>query len=492
MVSSTNEMLEVGQYNGPASSVVSPLDLQVYISDPRQAESDTYGLYANDKWSLNKNWNFQIGARFDKYSAKDMNGSSVVSATGWSPRLGANWDVLGDSVWLVKASFSRYNSGVADAIAQAVTNAGNPTEIEYGYTGPVNANGPKGSNLQPLSVVTNPANYSQTTNNILYYSNPTVNVALASGLKSPHVDEAQLEGDYSFRNTGIGDGFVRVSMVNKKWSDLFDYTQGNNGMVATTGGNYFLKVWENSPIATRKYKDMEIEAQTTKAGWLFDIGITWSDLEGNYQGETTYSPLSGQGLSYFTYVNGKQEYDPALAAPYGKLTGDVPLRIRGQVSKSIESAMGKTTLGWIYRFDSGQHFNQFRGLASTALSADFGGNPPAVPYGGSYTQYLNNQLGTGVGPANAYIDMAITQDFNLVKLAGTQVAAFVKLNIQNLFNHMQVTNYTVTYNNANNLTDAWSYAQGGNYATNNSGNYNNTSNGYSNARIIYISAGVKF
>jgi hypothetical protein len=475
---------------------VSPLDLQVYISDPRQAESDSYGLYANDKWSLNKNWNFQIGGRYDKYSAKDLNGAQVVSATGWSPRLGANWDILGDSVWLVKASFSRYNSGVADAIAQAVTNAGNPTQINYGYQGPVNTDGPQGSNLQPLSVVTNPANYPQTAANTMLYANPIINVKLANGLKSPHVDETQLEGDYSFRNTGIGDGFVRLSMVNKKWGDLFDYTQGNNGTVQATGGPYFWKVWENSSLATRKYKDMEIEAQTTKAGWLFDIGITWSDLEGNYQGEGTYTPFSGQGLSYFTYVNGKQEYDPALAAPYGKLLGDVPLRIRGQVSKSFESAVGKTTVGWIYRFDSGQHFNQIRNAPSTALNADFGsinGAAPAVPYGSAYTQVLNNTLGTGIGPENAYIDMAITQDFNLVKIAGTQVAAFVKMNVQNLFNHMQVTNYTVSYNPATaSLNEAWSYAPGGNYSTNNSGNYNNTSTGYSNARAIYLSAGLKF
>ena len=483
--SATNDFFEIAQYNGPGASVVNPEDMWTFISDAKQAESDTIGLYANDKWSLNKNWNFQIGGRYDKYSAKDTSGNSVVSASGFSPRLGANWDILGDSVWLVKGSYSRYNSGVADAIAQAVTNAGNPTEINYGYTGP--GAGTK-NNVQPLNVALDPANYPNTPANIVYYANPSINVQLASNLHSPHVDEMQLEGDYSFRNTPIGDGFLRVSVVNKKWSDLFDYTQGNNGMVNATGGPYFWKVWENSPIATRKYKDMEVEAQTTKAGWLFDIGITWSDLEGNYQGEGTYTPLSGAGLSYFTYVNGKQEYDPSLAAPYGKLIGDVPLRIRGQVSKSFETALGKTSLGWIYRFDSGQHFNETRSLPSTALNADFGG---AVPYGSNYTQSLNNTLGTGIGPAQAYFDMAITQDFNLFKVAGSQVAAFVKVNIQNLFNHQQATNYTVNYNPGNALSDPWSFAPGRNYTTNSSGNYN-TNAGSSNARVLLISAGVKF
>ena len=469
--------------------VNTPESVWTFVSDTRQAESDTYGLYINDKWSMNKNWSFQLGLRYDNYSAKDTNGGSTVSANGISPRLGLNYDVKGDGVWLVKASWSRYNSGVADQIASQVTNAGNPTETDYNYTGPAgDANG----NV-PLAVATNMANYTISPANVAYYSNPVVNLRLSSGLKSPHVDEAQVSGAYSFKGTPIGAGFLRVTFVNKEWHDLFDYTQGNSGSVTDAYNQVWdLKVWENSSQAQRKYKDMEFEGQTEKGGYLANLNITWSDLEGNYQGEGTSTPMAGQGLAYYTTYKGVAMFDPSINNAYGKLIGDVPLRIRGTLSKSYDYSWGKSTLGLIYRFDSGQHFSYTRSIQPSLLNPALA----ATQFGASATQYLNNTRGAGVTNANAFVDLAYTQDFKVVKVWSLPLAIFAKVNIQNVFNHQQVGGIPGTNAPGYNFVSAPSLKKGGSLASPwipaaNWGQAVN-SGAFAAARTIFLSAGVKF
>ena len=500
MQATNNRIFEVQGLgiNSLPGDVNTPESVWTFQSDTRQAESDTYGIYANDKWSMNKNWSYQIGARFDKYSAKDTSGTSTVSANGFSPRLGVNYDLRGDGAWLFKASFSRYNSGVADQIASQVTNAGNPTETDYFYkyfnptTGVLQGdpNADANGNV-PLSVATNMANYAQVPGNVAYYNNPTINIKLQNGLKSPHVDESQLSAAYSFKTQAIGAGFVRLTMVNKKWADLFDYTAGNSGTVNDQYGNtYYNKVWENSPVAVRKYKDMELEAQTEKNGWLFNGNITWSDLEGNYQGEGTSTPLSGQGLSYYTVFNGQQMFDPNINNAYGKLLGDTPIRIRGTISKAVDYSWGKSTFGLIYRFDSGEHFSYTRSISPTMLNPALNG---ASQFGSTSTQYLNDTRGAGVTNANAFFDFAYTQDFKVVKVKGFPLAIFAKVNVQNVFNHQQVGNIpgangnSPSYNYksaAASLNSPW-------VPTSNFG-LSNSPGAFANARQIYLSAGVKF
>lgn len=489
MQSNTNNIYEAARIDETNGLVHVPEAVWTYQSDTRQAESDSYGLYINDKWSLNKNFSFQIGLRADEYKAKDTSGSSTVSANGFSPRLGVNYDLFGDSVWLFKASWARYNSGVADEIAGQVTNAGNPTETDYYYTGPT----PDANHNVPISVATNIANYTQAANNVAYYSNPTLNVKLASGLKSPHVDESQLSAAYSFKTDAIGTGYVRLTAVWKKWGDLFDYTSGNDGQTSDQYGNtYWWKVYENSSLAQRKYHDLELEAQTELNGWLLNGNVTWSDLEGNYQGEGSSTPMSGQGLAWFTVVNGQQMFDSSINNPYGKLVGDTPLRIRGTLSKVVTTSWGKTTYGFIYRFDSGQHFSYTRSITPDMLNPAFYVYPnnqsgTIQGFGSTSTQYMNNTRGAGITAAQAYLDMAITQDISLGTVARTPVSAFVKLAVQNVLNHQQmVLGYWNFAAAENGLNDPWVSASSRVLGRTDSSSY------YGSARTIAVSAGVRF
>jgi hypothetical protein len=482
-----------------------------YWSAGGQAISETKSLYVNDKWSVDNKLSFQIGMRFDKYSAQNDQGSSTVSANGFSPRLGLKYDVLGDGAWILGASWARYNSAVAEGITTQVTNQGNPKEIDFYYSGPATAG--LGTAKSPYTAIYgtgngspafNLANYSQTAANIAYYNNPTLNVKLANDLKAPHADETQLSAAYAFKTEVIGDGFVRLTWVNKEWHDMLDYKQGMMGQVLDTDYGYspYLKVWGNSSIAQRKYHDLELDAQATKGKFVFTGNVTWASLKGNYEGEGSSTPARGEGLEGWTTTYIPATGIPAAAngvahtvnfsrdvtAPYGALVGDVPLRIRATAAYVTEGTYGKTTWGLVYRFDSGSHISDARSLSVARVDPDMAN----VGAGSTFTQYKNGVRGNIVTPGQSYLDLAVTQDWQLAKVAGTPVYAFAKVAITNVLNHQQIISWNTTSSPATGaantptggINSPWVY--GASY-----GKSIGSSN-FGTARTIAVSAGIRF
>lgn len=447
----------------------------------------SYGLYVNDKWSLNEHWNYQIGLRWDKYEAKNENGNQTATANGLSPRLGATYDLFGDSKHIFKLSYARYNAKVLETVTGAVSGVGNPKEIDYYANSFLNAGGNWLTSdaltfaaLQNLALynVGNPAN-------VAYYNDPLLNVKLNPNLKAPTVDEFQGSYAYSYDFGAWGSGYVKVTGTYKNWKNLVDYSNGNNGTVTDpTGAVLYVRVWDNNPNAKRTYRDLVLEGQYKNNGWTVNGNITWSSLKGNYEGEGTYTPGSGQGLDAWNVQNGVAMFDSGVIHPYGYLTGEDPIRMRFMAAKAYENSWGKTTIGYIYRFDAGSHFSIARTISRKQLN-------PALSsqFGASSTQYYNNTWGQGVFPSEAYLDMSITQDFPLIKIGGRTVWAFGKLVIQNIFNHQQQIGWNTTYNSAtgtypNATSSPW--VQSANYGTAFSSAY------YGQPRTIVASAGIRF
>lgn len=409
-------------------------DVWTYYSGTGAADNYSTGIYINDKWSLDQHWNFQFGVRFDNYKAKNEGGTKTAGASGISPRLGMKYDLFGDSKHIVGASYARYNAKVLEGITNSVTSQGNPTEIDFAYIGPA---GP-----QSFAVIQNLANYDISPAGILYYNDPKLNVALKDDLKAPTVDEFQLNYAYSFNVPALGDGYVKVTAVSKKWKNLIDYSVGNNGTINDpTGTPLYIKVWDNNSEAERKYKSLELEGQLNRNGWSYGGNITWSELKGNYEGEGTSTPARGEGIHNFDVQNGVTLYDNKWTSPYGYLQGHDPLRMRLNANKSFTNAYGKTSVGFIYRFDSGAHYSNTRTIARARL----GGPTMSGQFGTTATQYMDQTRGAGVYNAQAYLDMAVTHDFPLFKILGKDVTAFGKVVMQNVFNHQQIVTFNTSY-----------------------------------------------
>jgi hypothetical protein len=452
-------------------------DIWEYESFAGDANTFTNAIFVNDKWIFDKHLVFNIGFRLDNFKAENEGGAKTAGASGFSPRLGAKYDVLADGKYVAGISFARYNAKVLEGITNSVTSQGNPTEIDHPYVGP---DGPQSfAFLSDLSTIQQ--NYDFST--ILYYNNPSVNVRLADNLKAPQVDEAQVDFQYSFNNPMIGNGFVSLTAVHKEWKNLFDYRVGNDGTVTTPdGSDVYLKIWENSDVATRKYQSIELQSQIAKGKYQFSGGITWSKLWGNYEGEGSSTPARGEGLKNFTVQDGVVMYEINTTSPMGYLQGHVPLRVRLTGSYVQDNAWGKTTWGLVYRFDSGSHYSATRVIDPSALNENI-----SLQYGSSATQYYGGRGMQGVFGSASYLDLAITHDFVLFKAGKKNVNAFFKANISNVLNHQQQLTWDVTYADGGSLDEVFVPA----------GNREKfglplSSNDYGIARIIAISTGLRF
>lgn len=99
------------------------------------------------------------------------------------------------------------------------------------------------------------------------------------------------------------------------------------------------------------------------------------------------------------------------------------MRLTG--NRTSNNQWGKTSVGLVYRFDSRRHVH---GDTRTITRARLGGphHLPAVRHHGVLIPGPGAR-GAGVYNAQAYLDLAVTHDFPLFKVAGKDVTAFGKI-----------------------------------------------------------------
>jgi len=414
-----------------------------------EAYQTTMGLYVNDKWKLENNLTFQIGFRFDNYKASANDTDATSGASGFSPRLGATYDVFGDQQWVLKASYCRYNAAVLEKITGSVSGAGSIGQERWNWNTAL-------TGWRSLAEITNPTNY--TTRAYTYV--PTFNVMINPDMKAPTVDEIQLGTSYSLFTDKWGKGYFGATFVYKNWKNMMDFHNGNNPINTVIGpwGPEFTEYWDNNPLAERKYTGVELVADWTWKDLHIGANATFSTLEGNYEGEGTNSPATGQGLgawmvmdgdgiadvlgaSYASYRGKKWTmYDLNDTDPYGYLTGHTPLVAKLMADYSITNRWGRTAIGYIFSYESGGQFAHYRENRTTQI-----GLTPALGailanadvMGPTWYQMKDNQATHGHYNASMDHDLAITHDFYAYKLAGYQLRVFAKLVMYNFFNHQQ-------------------------------------------------------
>jgi hypothetical protein len=444
---------------------------------PDKVTANTTGIYLNDKWTLNNHWNFQLGARYDRYSAKSTAVGDIAAHSSFSPRLGAKFDLFGDSAWVVGASYAKYNGRVLESVLQNVSYVNNEIWKTFAWTGP--------TGVIPMSQIYNLANFDLTTP-YTNYAGP-INVRIPSNLKPQAVIEQQLSLTRSYHDTFAGTGYLKASLVKKVWSDLIDYTQGNSGQVDYQGQPMYIRIYKNNPEASREYKALELEGQTTKGPFTIGGNIVWSSLKGNYEGEGRSTPGRGQGLDFFRVQDGVTMYDGNDLNPSGYLPGHVPIRTKLLGSYALTNRLGKLNVGLSYQFSSGAHYSWTRKIAASDLNPNLDQS-----FGSSATQYEGQMRGNHVGQASAYLDASVQQDFNVFKTRGGRaVSAYLKLDVRNVFNRTQALSVVSSFNAADGtyaggaINSPWVPASSSFGSPAGPGNF-----GY--PRMVSVSTGIKF
>ncbi len=125
--------------------------------------------YLEDQWQVTPNWLVTLGVRNDKFT--NFNSAAVPyveSGDQWAPRLGASWDVFGDSSLKVFANLGRYYLALPNSVAirgasastftreyftyTGIDEKGNPTGLTALGPGPVSSNGEYGQTPDPAGV----------------------------------------------------------------------------------------------------------------------------------------------------------------------------------------------------------------------------------------------------------------------------------------------------------------------------------------------------
>jgi len=130
---------------------------------------DQRAQYLEDRWQVTDKVLLSIGVRNDRFKNLNDSGRSFVNnAAQWAPRLGAAWDVFGDSSLKIYGNLGRYYLALPNNVAVRGASPSTFTDEYFAYTGidaqgrptglralgpgPVSANGEYGQAIDPESV----------------------------------------------------------------------------------------------------------------------------------------------------------------------------------------------------------------------------------------------------------------------------------------------------------------------------------------------------
>ncbi len=363
------------------------LEWRPIFEDSQGSRMRTYSAFVNDSWTLNKNWSFNVGGRYDRADEKDQGGNVGSKDHAWSPRLAATFDPKGNGKFSFRAGVARYVMPVTSGIADLGSGAGRNGNFAYVYRGPsINAdlNTPNPVPVeQALAQVFAWFNANGGTSRPLR-GNPTypgVNRKLAEGLKTPSTME------YSF---GLGGklgkrGSYRVDAIYRDYDNLFtDDVRPGVTVPDPSGRRFDLATVVNTNQLDRKYKALQSQMQYRFSPQVSVGGhYTLSNSYGNFNAETSASgPVQDDFLAYTEYK--REEWN----TPTGDLSIDQrhKLRVWANFEKRFAKA-GRLSLGLLERVSSGQPYS----AAGSVDSRPFVTNPGYLTPPATVTYYYGGR-----------------------------------------------------------------------------------------------------
>jgi hypothetical protein len=430
---------------------------------------ESTAFYAQDTWQFNK-WRFDVGMRYDDWSGTGPLPTMDLSFSSLVPRLAVTYNI--DDNWQVQATYGEYSSRFNDNVAGNVTGVGGAPLILTIYTGP---------EMYDLdydevqAIIRDDANWG-ITSGVYDPSQPTV--LLADNIEAPVASDINLSVKRALpRNSGT----FTMSYSRRDYKNLLDDFVGENGFVTivdpfdplTEMGDFDLKVWDNSPTATRQY-------QAVTATWSYRPGVkwnvggnyTWSETTGNYEGEGRNTPSSGSIIG-----NYERSVPQAAAIPFGFLDEDIRHRFQSWGNYRFDfGSAGALNLGGILRYRSGRNWSK---TASVAL-----GNDPVYlnEAGTSYTHYFD---GRGNNRFSGFwaMDFSARYTFPVFR---EDVSGWVKISAINLLDNDQLLSYNVSGGSTINAAGTRVWVPGGSFG----GGITEAS--YQTPRSYLVTVGIEF
>lgn len=320
-------------FRTPGDSTI--LQWNPIFEDTQGTDFNTHSVFLNDRIAFNRHWSFNVGVRYDKNEGRDSRGFLASDDESISPRLAAQFDVLGNGRYVVNASYGQYVAQISDSIGDNASPAGQPATLTWFYRGPCincDPNAPTSALLTPHQAIDAVFAWFNTIGGTggsptRSGSVPGLNTQILEGsLKSPNVKEYTL----GFGAALSTRGFAKVDFVYRNWDDFYgtqtDLTTGSSAPLPPFV-NQRLDITRtiNEDDYERKY--MAVQTQLNyrlNRSFFGGLSYTWSRLTGNFDGENLASgPVTGTGPAASTAPGSYPEYKQfGENLPSGYLAGD--------------------------------------------------------------------------------------------------------------------------------------------------------------------------
>jgi outer membrane receptor for ferrienterochelin and colicin len=294
--------------------------------------------YIEDSWQVNDRWLVKIGLRNDQFTNYAANGQPYLRLTSpqWAPRLGATWDVNGDSSLKVYANAGRYYLAMPASVALRSAGQSLYTNQYYTYTGIDAAGIPQGLTMIP------DATNGPISGNREYGQPRDPKTAASQNLKSEYQDEFILGFDKTLgdkwvygakatyrklrnaiddfadadviQNALISQGVDPATIGQIQGSYLFNPGRAAQITVPNTNGGYYTANITNDqfgyPKLKRDYYGLEMYLEHPFDGkWYGKVDYVYSKSYGNSEGQVR----SGNGQKD---VSATSDWDYATLMEY--------------------------------------------------------------------------------------------------------------------------------------------------------------------------------
>ncbi len=398
----------------------------------RGAEFDitTDSLFVNDRWTMNANWSFNLGVRYEATDTETNGNITTIDSDAIVPRLGVSYDVRGDGKYKFDVTYAEYAGRYNQAQVAANTSVGNPSLLYGYYVGPAG----QGVDFAPGF---DPSNY------VFYYAAvPEANVFVDEGLKTPRTREYSLSGGVELPKGG----YLKLTYVDRDVTDFIedfiDTTTGTTDVVldGVPAGTFENVVIRNTDDHERKYQALLLQGQYRLTdAWTVAGNWTWQIAnEGDFEGEAANQP--GLTSSYGNYP----ELFVERNLPKGRFDDFQEHKVRLWSNYSFDlGRAGSLDLGAVYRYDSPIAFSYVAtNVPYSAIQRSR--DPGYYSIGRSQAQLFFGDRGVGEFEASHVFDFALQYRIPVWKT----VEPWVKLELRNAFNEdaLQTFDTTVTPN----------------------------------------------
>ncbi|HEY4292715.1 TonB-dependent receptor [Luteibacter sp.] len=336
-----------GSFVGPPDARGFYVDRYVYVARA-SVRVKQRAQYLEDSWQVNDRWLVKVGIRNDQFT--NYNGESqpylTLTKPQWAPRLGATWDVNGDSSLKIYANAGRYYLALPSSVA--LRSAGNSlyTREYFTYTGVDSQGIPTG--LTPIQTATG----GPISSNREYGVTRDPVTAASSNLKSEYQDEFILGFDKTLGDKWVYGAKATVRKLRNAIDDVGDADTITNKLIAqgvdpaTIGpvqGSYLFNPGRASDFLVPNLNGGYYTSHVTNA----DFGFP--HLKRSYYGLEMYLEHPFDGKWY-----GKVDY------LYSKSYGNSEGQVRSDIGQQDVSATVDWDLPTLMAYSNGELSNSRR------------------------------------------------------------------------------------------------------------------------------------